>query len=342
MRSRVPFLFLALFASAALASPQSSQAPQAPAPTQAPQPAQAEATTAPTAPAEFPDVVARVNGTEITKKALLGRAEALRNQMPAFEAGPDFYQRVLDDMVSGELLYQSVEKKGLAPTDAEVEAELTGQRQRFGGEEQFQKALAAQDITLEELRLELKKEIGIQKMIEQDFIPAITVSDEDKRKFYEENSSQMQRPDQFRVSHILIAVDEKATPEQKEEAKKKANAIKSMLDAGQDFADLARRNSDDPGSKDNGGELPWMSQGQTVPPFEAAAMALKPGETSDVVETQFGYHIIRLHERRSAGVVAYEEVEPRIDEFLKRKGIQERIEGEIETLKSQSKVELFI
>jgi peptidyl-prolyl cis-trans isomerase C len=115
-----------------------------------------------------------------------------------------------------------------------------------------------------------------------------------------------------------------------------------MLDAGQDFAELARKNSEDPGSKDSGGELPWMSRGQTVPPFEAAAMALAPGELSPVVETDFGFHIIKLHEKRSAGVMSYEEVEGRIDEFLKRRSLQQKLEAEIQTLRTQAKVEVFI
>jgi peptidyl-prolyl cis-trans isomerase C len=291
---------------------------------------------------ELPEVVARVNGTDITRAALLNRAAALKGQLPAIQVGADFYQRVLEDLVGGELLYQSVEKKGLAPTPLEVDAAIESQKGRLGGEAELGKALAAQGLTLDDLRLELKKEMGIQKLIERDFIPAITVSAEEKRKFYDENSTSMQRPEQFRASHILIGIEESATSEVKDEARKKATAIRSMIDAGQDFSELARKNSDDPGSKESGGELPWMSKGQTVPPFEAAALALAPGETSGVVETQFGYHIIKLHEKRSAGVMTYEEVEGRIDEFLKRRTLQQKLETEIQTLKAQGKVEVFI
>ena len=295
-----------------------------------------------TAAPELPEIVARVNGTEITRAALLNRTAALKGQLPAIQVDADFHKRVLEDMVGGELLYQSVKKKGLTPTGQEIDAEIESQKGRFGGDVELGKALEAQGLTLDDLRLELKKEIGIQKLIERDFIPAITVSADEKKKFYDENSAQMQRPEQFRTAHILIAVQESATPEAKEEAKKKAGAIRSMLDAGQDFAELARKNSSDPGSKDSGGELPWMSPGQTMPPFEAAALALAPGDISPVVETQFGYHIIKLHEKRSAGVMSYEEVEGRIDEFLKRRGLQQKIEAEIQGLKAQGKVEVFI
>ncbi|HJS75443.1 MAG TPA: peptidylprolyl isomerase [Vicinamibacteria bacterium] len=295
-----------------------------------------------TTPTEFPEIVAKVNGTEIKREALVNRAEALKGQIPAQQIGADFYQRVLNDMVEGELLYQSVEKKGLAPTPQEIEAELESQKGRFGGEAGLGKALESQGLTLDDLKLELKKEIGIQKLIESEFVPTISVTPEEKRKFYDENTAQMQRPEQFRAAHILILVQEGSTPEVKEEARKKAGAIRSLLDAGQDFAELARKNSEDPGSKDSGGDLPWMSPGQTVPPFETAAMALSPGQLSPVVETDFGFHIIKLHEKRSAGLMPYEEVEGRIDEFLKRRSLQQKLESEIQNLRTQAKVEVFI
>ena len=303
--------------------------------------AQPQAVSSP-GPDRFPDVVAKVNDTEIKKADLLRRAEMVKSQLSPTDVGADFYQRVLADMIGAELLYQSVEKKGLMPTEQEVEAELQSQKGRFGAEEEFQKALTAQGMTIEGLRRQLKKEMGIENFIQKQLASQVTVTDQEKRKFFEENQAQMKHPLQFRAAHILIRVDPKATPEQKAEAKKKASAIRSMVEAGQDFADLAKRNSDDPGSKDKGGELPWMGQGQTVPAFETAALALSPGGLSDVVETQFGYHVIRLLEKREAGTSSFEEVQDRIGEFLQRRGVQQRIQTEVDSLRSQGKVEVFI
>jgi parvulin-like peptidyl-prolyl isomerase len=218
-----------------------------------------------TALPEFPEIVARVNGTEIHREALLNRAAALKEQLPASQVGAGFYQKVLDDMVGGELLYQTVEKKGLAPTAQEIDAEIEAQRGRLGGDAGLGKALEAQGLTIDDLRLELTKEVGIQKLIERDFIPAVTVSAEEKKKFYDENASSMQRPEQFRAAHILILVAEGAAPEAKEEARKKAGALRSLLDSGQDFAELARKNSDDPGSKESGGELPRCPKDRPCP-----------------------------------------------------------------------------
>ena len=293
-------------------------------------------------PQNFPDVVARVNTTEISKTQLLRRAEALKSQLPPSEAGEGFYQRVLGDMVNSELLYQSVETKGLAPADAEVDAELDSQRQRFGGEAAFGSALKQQGISLDEVKLDLKKELGIRRLVERDFIPQLTVTEEEKKTFYDENQESMRQPTQFKAAHILISVDESATPEQKAELKKKAESIRNMVEMGQDFAELAAKNSGDPGSKNNGGELGWMSEGQTVPPFEAAMKSLEPGELSELVETRYGYHIIKLQERRGSGARPYEEVEERIEEFLKQRAVQELIQQEVELLRGTATIEVFI
>jgi parvulin-like peptidyl-prolyl isomerase len=293
-------------------------------------------------PAAFPEIVARVNATDISKTELLRRAEALKAQLPPSEVGEGFYQRVLGDMVSGELLYQSVEAKGLAPADTAVAAELDDQSQRFGGVAAFESALAQQGISMDEVRLDLKKELGIQKLVESELMPKLVISEEEKKTFYDGNLDSMQQDTQYKAAHILISVEETATAEQKAELRTKAQSIRSMLDMGQDFAELAAKNSGDPGSKDKGGELGWMPEGQTVPPFEAAMKSLQPGELSELVETSYGFHIIKLQDRRDAGPVPYDEVQERIEEFLKQRGLQELLQRELELLRTGAAIELFI
>ena len=292
-------------------------------------------------PASLPEIVASVNGLEISKAELLRRAAALKAQLPTAEVPPDFYRRVLDELISGELLYQAVEANDLAPTEAEIESEFQSQSEGFGGPAAFAEALAKEGLSTDQVKRDLKKEIGIQRLVERDFVPQVTVTEEEKRTFYDGNPESMERSPEFRVAHILIQVADDATPEVKEAARKKTAALRSMIEVGQDFGDLARRNSGDPGSKENGGELPWMSKGETLPPFEAAAMALEVGEMSDVVETQFGFHIIKLLERRGE-LVPYEEVQGRIEEYLQRLNLQKRLETEVETLRTQGTVEVFI
>ena len=296
----------------------------------------------PVDPQSFPEVVARVNDKEIKKADLIGRADMISSQMQIADKSVDFYRRVLDEMVGTELLHRASIEKGFAASESDIQSQLDTLKARFPDEATFTKELSSQGLTVEALRERMSRDMSVEKFIETEVVPRAQVTEEAKKKFYGENSQQMTRPEQAHLSHILIKVDAGATPEARDQAKQKAESLHNQIQAGGDFAALARENSDDPGSKANGGDLSWVSRGQTVPPFEQAGFALKPGEVSGVVETQFGYHIIRLAELRPSALMPYEEVAPRIEQFLGQQRLQEEIEAVVGTLKTKNKVEIFI
>ena len=294
--------------------------------------------------AAMPDVVARVNETEIKKDELIARAQMIQGQLPGGAARDtvDFYRRVLDDLVTSELLYQASVAKGFIPTQAQVDEQLAVVRSQFPDQAQFEQSLQSQGLTEEKLREILSRSLGIQQLVETDLTAGIEITADQTRSYYQNNLDRMKRPEQVRLSHILVMADENATPEQREEAKKKIEDVRARAIAGEDFATLARENSDDPGSKANGGELDWVQRGDTVPPFEAAAFALSPGEISEVVETRYGYHVIKLAERKEGESVSFEEAEPRIEKLLRDQEVQQRLRGAIETLKTSGDVQIFI
>ena len=175
------------------------------------------------------------------------------------------------------------------------------------------------------------------------------VSDADVEQYFSEHPSEF---DEVRVRHILISTQppqpdepgadgdndkkETAKPLTKEEAKKKAEALLERLRKGEDFAKLAKENSDDKGSKDKGGEYDFFGKGAMVPEFEEAAFRLNPGELSEPVETQFGYHIIKTEERRSAASASDPKIRQQITDKLK----QEKLEARIEEIAAASTVEV--
>ncbi len=293
-------------------------------------------------PQTFPDVVARVGGTEITRAELIDRAQMVRARLNIQASTADFYRKVLDEMVGSELLHQAGVAKGYIPNEAEITSQIESLRSRFPNETEFTKELSSQGLTLVTLRTMMTKDMAIEQLIQTDIAPRAKVSDAEKKKFYDENNEQMKRPEQAHVSHILVKAEAGSTPEVREQAKAKADDLHQRVLKGEDFATLARDHSDDPGSKANGGDLSWMSRGQTVPPFEEAAFALKPGEVSGVVETRFGYHIIKLAEIRPEGTMAFEEVQERIGEFLGQQRLQQEIESEVSTLRAKANVEILI
>jgi peptidyl-prolyl cis-trans isomerase D len=138
------------------------------------------------------------------------------------------------------------------------------------------------------------------------------VTDADVQAYYQAHIAQYQVKDQAKVRHILIAVPAGADAKTDAAAKAKADDLLKQIKAGGDFADLAKKNSDDPGSKATGGELGFLSPGQTVPEFDKASFSLKPGQTSDVIHTKFGYHILQVEERQNAHTKPLTEVKAEI------------------------------
>jgi peptidyl-prolyl cis-trans isomerase C len=183
--------------------------------------------------------------------------------------------------------------------------------------------------------------MAITKMVEAEVNPKVTVDDSAVKTFYDQNPQQFQQPEAWRASHILIKVDQGAPDPQKKEARAKAESILKQVQGGGDFAALAKQHSQD-GSAQAGGDLNYFQKGQMVAPFEQAAAALKPGEVSGVVETQFGYHIIKLTDHKDPRQVPLAEAAPRIGEFLKMRGQQQKAGEFIESLRSKSKIEVLI
>src|SRR5271156_6921104 len=147
---------------------------------------------------------------------------------------------------------------------------------------------------------------------------APAVSDQQVLQYYQGHQKDYQVPEEVKVRHILIKVDAGADPKVDAAAKQKAEDLLKQIKGGADFAALAKANSDDPGSKEQGGELGMIQRGVTVPPFEKAAFGLEPGQISDVVKTQFGYHILKVEEKQTAHLKSLDEVKAQILATLTR------------------------
>ena len=293
-------------------------------------------------PQTFPDVVARVNEAEITKAQLLERVERVAAQPGGAPSSTlAFYRRVLDELVGNELLYQASHDRELGPTDDEVERELATIRSRFPDPGALEQALASEGLTLPDVRSRLERDMSIQNLIQREFVSKVEVTEDAKRRFYDENPGEMRQPDRLRLSHILKRVTPDATGESREAARAQIEKLLGEARGGADFAALARQHSEDPGSAPNGGEL-VVARGETVPEFEQDAFALEPGGVSPVVETQFGFHIIKLTQKIPGALVPYDQVQERIGEFLRQRTLQERVQSEIQRLREGARVELFI
>ena len=259
--------------------------------------------------------VVTVDGHAIKESAVNAKIEeAIKVQMARMPAGanlpPDalkgFRYRMRTDLLDGLVLEYLVDKK-LKASKIEVSAKDVGakideiMKMNNITLDQVKEELAKNDVTLDQFKVQLKRNVGIERLIDAEIKAAgesPKVGDEEAKKFYDENKTQFSSPEQVRASHILIKTT-KGDEEGNAEAKKKIEDLLKKARAGGDFAALAKENSEDPGSKDKGGEYTFR-RGRMVPEFEKAAFSLKVGEVSDVVTTSYGYHIIKLSEKIAA------------------------------------------
>jgi peptidyl-prolyl cis-trans isomerase C len=167
------------------------------------------------------------------------------------------------------------------------------------------------------------------------------VTDEESKKYYDNHPDSFQNPEQIRASHILVKVDKDDGEEKKAAAKEKIKLIQHKVEEGEDFAQLARENSEGPSSA-QGGDLGYFKRGQMVKEFEDAAFALAPGEVSGIVETQFGYHLIKVVDKKEAGTISYDTVKNDLQNFLKRLKLTEEVTSLVDTLRKDATIKTYI
>ena len=296
-------------------------------------------------PEKLPDVLAKVNGEAVMRKELEDYVRNLEGQagspIPA-DQRDRIYRGVLDQLVGYKLLLQEAKARKVVVADADVDARIAEVKKQFPSEDLFMQTLIDRKMTLDQIKSDARRDMSIARLIEAEIAPRVAVKPGQVEEFYKNNPEKFAQPEQVRASHILIATAENADAAAKAQAKAKAEQILKDLKAGKDFATLARQHSQDPGSAVNGGDLGMFPQGQMVGPFNDAAFSLKPGATSDLVETQFGYHIIRVAEKQPARTVPLEEMRPQIEEFLKHQNRESETESFVKALRAKSKVEILV
>jgi peptidyl-prolyl cis-trans isomerase C len=289
-------------------------------------------------PAQLPDVVARVNGEPVTKvdlDRLVKNMELSAKQPVPPERRDEILRQALDQLVTYTVLSQETRSRKVTVSESDIEGNVKQMRSSFPNEAEFTKALEARGLSIERLRADTRVDISINKMMEAELAGQPLPSDAQVREFYDKN------PDRFqtaRASHILFKFDEKADEAAKKKLLAEAQAVLAQVKRGADFAALAKKHSDD-GSAQQGGDLGVFNKGQMVPPFDAAVFSMKPGQLSDIVTTQFGYHIIKVAERAA---VPFEKVSPKIKEFLTEQQKRDRAQAFIESLKQKARIEVLV
>jgi peptidyl-prolyl cis-trans isomerase C len=284
-----------------------------------------------------------VNDTPITEadvnlevKRILFQAKAMQQPIDESMMG-SMRDKVIDSLINRELLYQQSKTMGITTDAAEIDNSIAQIKQRLEAGQSFESLLAEMGITTKTMRAQVGQANAIQKLMEMVVYPRAMVSEKESRIFFENNPQYFKKPEEIKASHILIQVAPDAGNEEKLAARKKIEDIQKKLETGGDFTDLARQYSEGP-SKVSGGDLGYFDRKKMVKPFADAAFALKPGEVSDIVETRFGFHLIKVYDKKAKSVYVFENIKDRLTEMLRQQKIQDETVLYIEELRKTADV----
>jgi peptidyl-prolyl cis-trans isomerase C len=293
------------------------------------------------------DMVAVVNGAVIAQEEFdrvldyeRRRAAQSGQQIPDAQMAK-IENSILDSLIVAELLFQESKKQGIQVKSETVTEQFMTVKQRFPSEAEYKKTLEENKITESKIRADIKRDMAIQQLIDKEVDQKVKITDEESKTFYDTNPQLFQQPERVKASHILIKVDEGASEEKKAEALKKIKEIQQKVQKGEDFAALAKTYSEGP-SAPRGGDLNYFGRGQMVKPFEDAAFSMKPNETSDIVETKFGYHLIKVVDKQPAKKIVYADAKDRINKHLKDQKLRTDRQLYFDKLKKDAKIGKFL
>jgi len=329
---KISALFLSLCAACALAGAAEKAAPAKP---PAPKAAASQNT----------GIAVTVNGAPITEADIDAKIEPQIKKMSSMMA-PNYLEQyrkrmrkqALEGMIIEKLMDEKIKQAGITVTDKDADDKLKEIAARQGTTvEKIKSMMKAQGQDFDRVKKQIKKGLQYEKFMDTVWAGKIDVNEAEAKQYYEQNKKQFQTPEQVRASHILIKAAPSASDEDKAKAKAKAEQLLKQAKAGEDFAKLAKENSEGPSSA-KGGDLGFFKKGQMVKPFEDAAFALQPGQLSDVVQTQFGYHIIKVTDRKKAGTTSFEDAKEQIMRMLKQKKQSDFYKKYITTLEAAADI----
>jgi len=289
---------------------------------------------------------AKVNGVGIKTKTLDAAVSNFIENQKVFgvevkeEEKAKLREGVLEQLISAELLYQESKKAKLGDLKEKVNERFDEIKKGFASKDDFKKLLKDRGISEKDLKEDIKKGVYIDTFLEKDLYSSVVISDQEKKEEYEKNKDKLSLPEQVKASHILIRFENDASDEDKAGARAKIDDLRKRALSGEDFAELAKENSED-GSAPQGGDLGYFKRGMMVPPFETVAFSLDTGKISDVVETQFGYHIIKVLDKQDARQLGHEEVEADMTRFLIGQKRAVVLEEFVSGLKKNAKIEMY-
>ncbi len=290
------------------------------------------------------DIVATVEGEDITHGEIMQAVQRtmsqLSRQMPPQQLSQMYgqvYQNMTDTLIANILLNKAAEGSSLAVSTEELDEEIVKIKTGAPEGQSLEDTLAANDVDFAEWKENLRTQMLVGKLVEEKTADVAEATPAEVATFYRENLESFKTPESVAASHILLSFTEDDTDETKAAKKAELLALKEQISAGASFEELATANSDCP-SSERSGDLGPFSRGQMVPEFETVAFTMDVGTVSDIVETQFGYHLIKTTEHQAEAVRSLTEVTEQLTNYLSGQKKQEVLVAYIEGLKETADI----
>src|SRR6266404_1229535 len=255
--------------------------------------------------------------------------------------------QLLDRLAISKLLVNRATEEDKKKARTAADKFVASTKQQAGSDESFQRQLRAMNFTTEQFDTQVVERAICEEVVDRELRSQVNITDEQLKKFYDENGEQFERPETVRAAHILLSTRDAVTgqemsEETKKERKQQIDKILERAKKGEEFAALAREYSEDPGSKNTGGEYTFARGQFRNPEFENAAFALKTNEISGVITTAFGYHIIKLFEKMPAHKLELAKVKDDLRDGLSRREVQEKLLPDyLKSLKKDASLQYF-
>jgi parvulin-like peptidyl-prolyl isomerase len=333
-----PFAPAVIVLSLAAVSPSCSSSPSPSPPGSTPSSSQ---------PKEYPTdfTVARVNGRHVPFTHLrILTEEKLRADAGRTVDRRRVYRQALDDLIRRELLLQEAVARGIRADERLVEKAYDEKRSSLKDEDAWKQMLARDGMTPESIKAEIRAQLTVQALLNSVAaeVPADAVTEDEISAFYKQNPTAFETGEQRAVSHILIRVPPEADTARKSESRQRIERLRARIAKGEDFSVLARAFSEDPLSRERGGRLPPIARGQMVETFEKAAFALEPDQVSAIVETPFGFHLIKSHGVLPSRRLTLPEVRESIRHRLLAEKRSQAVSSLVASLRSHARIETYL
>ena len=251
---------------------------------------------------------------------------------------PNMEKQAVENLINKELLLREAESRNIQVSSEDIDKQLNSIVSRFPSEEVFDQQITKMGTSKEKLVENIEQQLKISSLLKSSMTSLKAITDDDVKVFYQENKDKFKEPEQVHAKHILFKINASDPSDVKDKKRKDLEVLRNKIKNGEDFSGMAKEYSEGP-TNVKGGDLGYFGRGQMVKPFDEVAFGLKDGGLSDIVETQFGYHLIKVIDHKEARLLPFEEAKANITTYLKSKQEQEYLQKYLGELKIATKIE---